>query len=134
MKDKDFYGGGEHPEAGAELVYINGKWLACHRHLPLRGAKPEVPPSEKERHDTYDIYHPKYSEKVKNETQKKIEKKTVNNVGFSKGKKTTDIFPEDHDPVEAKKQRLVLLQSEEARLVKQLESIRKVIKIVKESI
>ena len=115
MKDKDFYGGGEHPEAGSELVYINGKW-----------------------HDTYDIYHPKckskYSEKVKNTTQKKIEKKTVNSVGFSKGKKTTDILPEDHDPVEAQRQRLVLLQSEASRLEKQLETTRKIIQMIKDDL
>ena len=108
MKDKDFYGGGEHPEAGAELVYINGKW-----------------------HDTYDIYHPKckskYSEKVKNETHKKIEKKTLSSVGFSRSRKIEDSKSEREQQLD----RLVILQNTETRLAKDLERTRSVIKSIK---
>jgi len=118
VKDKDFYGGGEHPEAGVELVYINGKWLA----------KPEVP---SERHDTYDIYHPKckskYSDKIKNTTQKKIEKKTLSSVGFSKSRKIEDSKTEREQQLD----RLVILQNTETRLVKDLERTRSVIKSIK---
>jgi len=120
VKDKDFYGGGEHPEAGAELVYINGKW-----------------------HDTYDIYHPKckskYSEKVKNETHKKIEKKTLSSVGFSRSRKIEDSKSERSEGTKAfskgereqQLDRLVILQNTEARLVKDLERTRSVIKSIK---
>ena len=108
MKDKDFYGGGEHPEAGSELIYINGKW-----------------------HDTYDIYHPKckskYSDKIKNKTQNKIEKKTLSSVGFSKNRKIEDSKTEREQQLD----RLVILQNTEARLVKDLERTRSVIKSIK---
>ena len=123
MKDKDFYGGGEHPEAGSELVYINGKWLA----------KPEVPPSEKERHDTYDIYHPKckskYSDKIKNKTQNKIEKKTLSSVGFSRSRKIEDSSSE-RTQREQQLDRLTLMKTNRARLQKQLAQIESVIKSI----
>ena len=108
MKDKDFYGGEEHPEAGSELVYINDKW-----------------------HHTYDIYHPKckskYSDKIKNKTQNKIEKKTLSSVGFSRSRKIEDSKSEREQRLD----RLVILQNTEARLVKDLERTRSVIKSIK---
>ena len=128
MKDKDFYGGGEHPEAGSELVYINGKW-----------------------HDTYDIYHPKCKSKYsdKNKTQNKIEKKTLSSVGFSRSRKIEDsesersnsqekLFAEGKGTEafskgerEQQLERLVILQNTEARLSKDLERTRSVIKSIK---
>ena len=110
MKDKDFYGGGEHPEAGSELVYINGKW-----------------------HNTYDIYHPKckskYSDKIKNKTQNKIEKKTLSSVGFSRSRKIEDNSSE-RTQREQQLDRLTLMKTNRARLQKQLAQIESVIKSI----
>lgn len=123
MKDKDFYGSGSHPEAGSPMVKINGQWYSQVNLDYIGSQSGSLDPRSLERGFA-----------KAEETSNQIKSDTVNHTGFSKGKKTTDILPEDHDPVEAKRQRLVLLQQQEARLAKQLDRLRKVIKIVKESI
>lgn len=60
----------------------------------------------------------------------RIKSDTVNSVGFSKSKK----IEEGKSERDQKMDRLAILQNTEARLVKELEGIRQVIKIVEESI
>lgn len=103
-----FYGGNNgHPEAGEVVaVSVDGQ-------LYINPANADYLKSQS----------PKSLNKVKSDT--------VNHTGFSKSRVIND--DEKSEP-EQQLDRLAILQNTEARLVKELEGIRKVIKIVKESI
>ena len=70
------------------------------------------------------------SEKVKNETQKKLEKKTVSSAGFSK----PNIKSNSSDDREETLERLSLLKNQRARLLKDLERVDNVIKSIEEDL
>lgn len=70
------------------------------------------------------------SEKVKNPTQKQIEKSTVNHAGFSKNKNINKSKSTREETME----RLVLNQAHEAWLLSQLEKVRSVISSLKKDL
>lgn len=102
MKDNDFYGSGQHPEAGSPMVKINGQW---HEKTSIDYIKSQVPKS-----------------------LNKIESKTINHTGFSKSRIINDDEKSERDQ---QLDRLAILQNTEARLVKDLERTRSVIKSIK---
>lgn len=112
MKDKDFYGSGSHPEAGEQLVKIDGQWFS----------KVDI--------DYLKSQSPKSLNKINSSSLKigDLKSDTVNHTGFSKSR----IINEDgKSKREQQLDRLVILQNTEARLVKDLERTRSVIKSIK---
>ena len=73
------------------------------------------------------IPNPKYSEHIKNDTQKYQEKKTVSSVGF-KTPLVKDSNKTQVDEEAEKLERLISLKNERIRLERQLENLNRVIK------
>ena len=97
----------EHIEGGTELIYIDGQWYSKHDIDYLNSQN-------------------KYSEKIKSDTQKKLEKKTTSHAGFSKSKISSNFSDDREETLE----RLSLLKNQRARLLKDLERVNSVIKSI----
>ena len=107
MKDKDFYASGQHPEAGSEMIYIKGQWVEKHSINYMKSQTP-VP-----------------------QGLNQIKSENVNSAGF----KSSKVIKDDKKYVPSERQelldRLAILQNTEARLLKDLEKTRSVIKSIK---
>ena len=72
----------------------------------------------------------KYSEKIKSNTQKKLEKNTVSSAEFSKPNISSNSSNDREETLE----RLSLLKNQRARLLKDLERVNSVIKSIEEDL
>lgn len=100
--DKEFYASGKHSMGGSEMIKINGQWYEKTSIDYIKSQKKKST----------------YSDKVKDNPQKKIEDST----NFQK-KKTVD---NDYEKGQELTHRLVLIQGEIKRLTKLLEHNKKV--------
>ena len=73
------------------------------------------------------VPNPKYSEKVKSDVQKSLEKKPINHVGFSTPSRNRVNNKTQIEEEGKKLERLISLKNERTRLERQLENLNRVI-------